>query len=307
MQTQTLERRFSNVSKAERFSLALALLVLSMLAFTGCKSKEEKMQEQAIETAKQQVMTTGQPQQVTSVDKKGNTIVSVVRPPAAGEKEPTVTTTVLPAGTAANSADPNAPAAVNGAAPAQPQEPVIQPLDVKIAEGTTLPIRINQTISVKTAMAGDRFSGTFAESLHDDNGKVIVPRGTPVSGVISAAKKRGHFKGHSYLSLRLTNMTLNGQNYELSTGRSTQTKKGKGKRTAALIGGGAGVGMLIGGIASGGVGLLAGGLAGGGAGTLLSGVTGNKDITIPAESIVRFKLTEPLSVVPPAAAPAPQQ
>lgn len=306
MHAHTQEHCFSTLSKVERLSLALVLF--SLLAFTGCKSKEEKMQEQAIETAKQQVMSTGQPQQVTSVDKKGNTVVSVVRPPAPGQKDPSVTTTVLPAGTAApNAADPNASTAANSATAPAPQEPVIQPLDVQIAEGTTLPIRINQTISVKTAMAGDRFSGSFAESLRDDNGRVIVPRGTPVSGVISAAHKRGHFKGSSILSLRLTNMTLNGQNYQLSTGRSTQTKKGKGKRTAAIIGGGAGVGMLIGGIASGGVGLLAGGLAGGGAGTLISGVTGNKDITIPAESIVRFKLTEPLSVVPPAAAPAPQQ
>ncbi|MBS1815366.1 MAG: hypothetical protein JSS87_10860 [Acidobacteria bacterium] len=295
-----MQHRFSSISLAERISFALALLVLAVLAVAGCKSKEEKMQEQAIETAKQQAVATGQPQQVTSVDKKGNTIVSVVRPPAQGQTEPVVTTTVTKT-TTTTTGDPNAPAANNNASAAapQPQEPVIQPLDVKIPEGTTLPIRINQTIRVKDAMAGDTFSGTFAEALHDDNGHVLVPRGTPVSGVISAAHKRGHFKGHSYLSLRLTNMTLDGQNYRLSTGRMTETKKGKGKRTAGWIGGASGVGMLIGGIASGGVGLLAGGLAGGGAGTLIAGATGNHDITIPAETVVRFRLTEPLSVVPP--------
>jgi len=56
--------------------------------------------------------------------------------------------------------------------------------------------------------------------------------------------------------------------------------------------------MLVGGIATGGVGLLVGGLVGGGGGTLLSGLTGNRDIEIPAESIVRFKLADNLVIRP---------
>jgi len=54
--------------------------------------------------------------------------------------------------------------------------------------------------------------------------------------------------------------------------------------------------MLVGGIASGGVGLVVGGLAGGGAGTAAAGLTGNRDIDIPAESIVDFTLTDNLVV-----------
>jgi hypothetical protein len=87
-------------------------------------------------------------------------------------------------------------------------------------------------------------------------------------------------------------MTLNGTKYPLRTADLVQHKKGKGKRSAAMIGGGAGLGMLIGGIASGGTGLLIGGLAGGGAGTAAAGLTGNRDLEIPAESVVRFKLAE---------------
>src|SRR6185312_3275588 len=100
------------------------------------------------------------------------------------------------------------------------------------------------------------------------------------------------------LELRLTALDLNGQRYPLRTHDLTETKKSKGKRSAAMIGGGAGLGMLIGGIASGGTGLLIGGLAGGGAGTAAAGLTGNKDLDIPAESIVHFKLSEDLIVQP---------
>jgi hypothetical protein len=65
-----------------------------------------------------------------------------------------------------------------------------------------------------------------------------------------------------------------------------------------MIGGGAGLGMLIGGVASGGTGLLIGGLAGAGAGTAGAGLTGNRDLVIPAESIVHFKLADDLVIEP---------
>jgi hypothetical protein len=77
-----------------------------------------------------------------------------------------------------------------------------------------------------------------------------------------------------------------------------RTKKGKGKRTAGFIGGGTGLGLLLGGIAGGGRGAAIGGLAGAGAGTIGAGATGNKDLVIPAESIVRFKLKDDLEIQP---------
>jgi hypothetical protein len=169
---------------------------------------------------------------------------------------------------------------------------------VNIAAGTNLTIRINQHISVKTSHAGDRFDGEVVDPVVGDNDHVVIPKGTPVGGVVVASHRRGHFKGSSILELRLTSLTLNGTRYRLDTGDLTQTKKGKGKRSAAIIGGGAGAGMLIGGVATGGVGLLVGGLVGGGGGTLLSAFTGNRDIEIPAESIVRFKLADNLVVQP---------
>src|SRR5271169_5640960 len=69
---------------------ALALVLLAGLA--GCASKQEK----ALEQAKKQALTTGQPQQVVSVDKDGLTTTTVVQPPAAGQKEPTLVTTTAP-------------------------------------------------------------------------------------------------------------------------------------------------------------------------------------------------------------------
>jgi hypothetical protein len=289
---------------------AIVAMTLAMVLLAGCKSKEDA----AIDTAKKQAAATGQAQQVVSTDKNGNVTTTTVQPPAPGQTAQTVTTTV----TRANGVAPNTPAVAPGA-PAEPvtagqvdssgqpvgppppapaEAPVVRPADVNIPAGTDLTIRINQHISVKTSHAGDRFDGEVVNPVAGDNGSVVISKGSPVSGVVVASHRRGHFKGSSILELRLTYLTLNGTRYRLDTNDLTQTKKGKGKRSAAFIGGGAGAGMLIGGVATGGVGLLVGGLAGAGGGTLLGGLTGNRDIEIPAESIVRFKLADNLVVQP---------
>jgi hypothetical protein len=285
---------------------AAMMLGLAMLA--GCKSKEDA----AVDKARQQATATGQAQQVVSTDKNGNVTTTTVQPPAPGQKTQAVTTTVTPAaGVAANTpatvpvatgqpVTAGQPDASGQPVPAPPAgaAPIVRPADVNIAAGTNLTIRINQHISVKTSRAGDRFDGEVVEPVVGDNDRVVIPRGSPVMGVVVASHRRGHFKGSSILELRLTYLTLNGTRYALDTRDLTQTKKGKGKRSAAFIGGGTGLGMLVGGVASGGVGLLVGGLVGAGGGTALGGLTGNRDIEIPAESIVRFKLADNLVVRP---------
>jgi len=171
-----------------------------------------------------------------------------------------------------------------------------QPVSVTIPAATVLTIRVDQRISVKTSRAGDTFTGEMVDPVMASDNSVLVPKGALVAGVVDVSHRRGHFKGRSLLELRLDSLTLNGTQYPLSTRDLAESKKGKGRRSAALIGGGAGLGMLVGGVASGGVGMLVGGLAGGGGGTALAGLTGNRDLDIPAESIVHFKLADDLVV-----------
>jgi hypothetical protein len=269
-------------------SLALAALLL------GCASKEEK----AIEQAKAQAAKTGQAQQVVTVDKTGTTTTTVVQPPAQGQTAEAMTTTTTPAAAGAPTPKPSGPT-VSAVPP--PPPPPVEPAKVSIPAGTELTIRVDQRITVKHGHAGEKFTGEVVNPVLASDGSTLVPKGAPVGGVVDKAKKRGHFKGASELELRLTSLTLNGTEYPLTTRDEVRRKKGKGKRSAGLIGGGAGLGMLVGGVATGGVGLLVGGLAGGGAGAVAAGTTGNRDIDIPAESIVKFTLADDLVVeVPPA-------
>ena len=307
------------------------------LSLVVCLASGCSKQQRAIDDAKKDVATTGQPQEVIYVDRAGNTTVTMVSAPAPGTTTPTLTQSVIPAGATAitglpdwsngqrppasnvarykapgvvvaadvpaepgAATDPSAPTYNPNGAGGQPSTtaPVFVPTNVTIPAGTTLSIRINQRIDVKHAAVGQRFTGELSQSVMRDD-TVVLPRGTEVQGVVDAAHRRGHFKGRSILELRLTSLVSNGKNYPIETADFVASKKGKGKRTAGWIGGTAGVGMLVGGLATGGVGLAVGGLAGGGLGTLIAGTTGNRDIVIPAESVVRFRLQDELTVQPP--------
>jgi hypothetical protein len=166
-----------------------------------------------------------------------------------------------------------------------------------LPRGTRLEVRLNQTIDVKHVTSGQLFTGSLAQPVVVGT-TVAVPSGAEATGEVLVAHKRGLFKGKSVMALTLTKLDVNGMEYHIDTSTLSRSKKGKGKRSAALIGGGAGMGMLIGGVATGGVGLLVGGLAGGGAGALGAAFTGNRDLTIPAESVVNFRLQDDLTLTP---------
>jgi hypothetical protein len=188
------------------------------------------------------------------------------------------------------------PTASNAPAPNTPPAPAPEP-SLTLPRGTRLQVRLNQTIDVKHVESGDRFTGTLAEPVVEGN-SVAVPAGSPATGEILVAHHRGMFKGRSVMALTLTRLEVNGTQYRIDTSNLSRSKKGKGRRSAAFIGGGAGMGMLIGGVATGGVGLLVGGLAGGGAGALGAAFTGNRDLSIPAESVVSFRLQNELTLLP---------
>ena len=278
---------FNSGSLVRTGRMTVMMLVLVAGILTGCESRQEK----ALDQARKQAATTGQAQQVVSVDKNGTTTTTVVQPPAAGQKSEAITTTTTPP-----AAGTPVPAPMEPTVSAVPLPPV--PVNVTIPAGTTLTIRIDQRISVKNSRAGERFSGEIVEPILAGDHNVLVPKGALVGGVVDVSHRRGHFKGRSLLELRLTSLTVNGTRYPLSTRDLAESKKGKGKRSTALIAGGTGLGMIVGGVATGGVGVAVGGLVGGGAGAAVAGLTGNRDIDIPAESVVRFKLSEDLVVQP---------
>ena len=192
----------------------------------------------------------------------------------------------------ANNASSPEPGAQAGAESKSKIPPLPKPV---IAAGTIVTVRLGQSVGSKISQPGQTFTATLVSPVQVD-GKEVIPSGASASGTVVDAKPLGRFKGGAVLQLKLTSISVNGTDQPVETSSLTRSAQGKGKRTAVMAGGGAGLGALIGGLAGGGKGAAIGMLAGGGAGTAGAAFTGNKDIVLPAESALSFKLEQPLEI-----------
>ncbi len=198
------------------------------------------------------------------------------------------------AATDANSSSSTPDSGASSNKPAVREAPP-RPKPIVVPAETVISVVLDEPVGSKISTPGQNFSATLREPVEVD-GKVAIPKGARATGIVKDAKPAGRFKGGASLELTLASIEVNGTNYDVHTTAPTETSKGKGKRTAAMVGGGAGGGALIGGLAGGGKGAIIGGLIGAAAGTGGAGLTGNRDIKLPAETPITFKLVDPLEI-----------
>jgi hypothetical protein len=156
-----------------------------------------------------------------------------------------------------------------------------------IPAGTKIPVVTDQSVSSKTAQAGQTIPGTVAQDV-TVGGKVVIPKGSAAKLTVSGVQASGRLSTPAKLYLRLRTVTVGGKTYTVATNSVGRTEKGKGKRDAGFIGGGAAGGAIIGALAGGGTGAAIGAGAGAGAGTVGAAATGKKDIEYPAETRLSF-------------------
>jgi hypothetical protein len=183
----------------------------------------------------------------------------------------------------------------DSSAPSNKSASLFGPKEITLLPGTAVTVRLSGAVGSKLSAKGDHFRAIVTQPVKV-NGKVVVPAGAEALGRVVEAVPQGRFKGAAELRLVLETVTLDKDSYDVQTSSVNRYQKGKGKRTAAMIGGGAGGGALIGGLAGGGKGALIGAALGAGAGTAGSAYTGEKEIILPAESALSFKLTEPVTI-----------
>jgi len=189
-----------------------------------------------------------------------------------------------------SSASPSTADSVNNAV-----KKILEPKPLVVPADTVISVVLDQSISTKTSKSGDKFTATV-ESPVEIDGKIAIPKGARAEGVVKDAKAAGRFKGGAALALELTSITVNGKDHDVQTSGAAMSSKGKGKRTATMVGGGAAGGAAIGAVAGGGKGAAIGALIGAAAGTGGAGLTGNRDITLTAETPLDFKLLQPVSI-----------
>jgi hypothetical protein len=168
---------------------------------------------------------------------------------------------------------------------------------VTIPEGTSLSVRLIDSIDSDQNKTGDKFRASLESSIFAD-GRVIVPKDADVDGEIVSLDSAGHFTGRSEISLALTRLSFNGKTYDIETDQYKKEGAARGKRTAETVGGGAAVGALLGGLTNGGKGAAIGAGIGAGAGTGVQAVTKGQQIRLPSETVLEFRLNAPVTVEP---------
>ncbi len=164
-----------------------------------------------------------------------------------------------------------------------------------VPAGTAISVVLDQTLASNQSRSGDEFDASVAAPVVID-GKMVIPKGARVRGRVIEARESGRLAHVAHLRLALRSVEVGGKTYELETSAISRTGSNHNKRNLELIGGGAGLGAIIGGVAGGGKGAAIGAVAGAGAGTATAAATGKKEIVIPAETHLNFKLTQPVTI-----------
>ncbi|HKE32562.1 MAG TPA: hypothetical protein VKD65_12615 [Candidatus Angelobacter sp.] len=166
---------------------------------------------------------------------------------------------------------------------------------IEVPVGTRILVRMVDSLDSSKQQAGYRFTASLETNLQVDD-TVVAPRGTTVHGRLANAEEAGRMSGGAELTLELTDIVIDGTSYPLYTSSFSIRSKGKGKKTAGRILGGAGLGSIIGGIAGGGAGAAIGAVSGAAVGTTVSAATKGKQVSVPSESLLEFRLAQPVKL-----------
>jgi hypothetical protein len=187
-----------------------------------------------------------------------------------------------------------APAPQNTYTPPPPPPP---PQKVTVPAGTVLQVRTVEGLSSETNHEGDQWHGTLNSDITVDD-QTVIPAGADVEGHVMEAHAATHYTGGASLILGVDKVAFNGKTYQIATDTWQRKADTRGKNTIEKTAGGAAVGAILGGIFGGGKGAAIGSVAGGGVGAGANTITKGQKVELRPETLVSFKLQNPISVMP---------
>jgi hypothetical protein len=182
-------------------------------------------------------------------------------------------------------------------APAPAPAPVAANGMVTVPAGQSILIRMVDGVDSSKNHVGDVFHASLETDLTVGD-TIVARKGTDVYGRLAEAAKSGNFSGRSELQLELTRLVIDGRDYPIVSSDYTLQGKGQGSSTAKKVGVGAAAGAIIGAIAGGGKGAAIGAGAGAATGGAVQVLTKGAQVKIPSETLLEFRLQQPVSVTP---------
>jgi hypothetical protein len=158
--------------------------------------------------------------------------------------------------------------------------------------GQEIDVRLQSSLSSETSQTEQRFEATTVVDLMQ-NGRVLIPGGSTVQGVVSSVKRPGRIDREGSLTLSFDRIRVRGREYAIRAMATQVFESGGIREEVGEIGAGAGVGGVIGGIIGGVKGAVLGAVIG--AGGVIAATEG-KDVHLPAGSIIRIRLDTPVDL-----------
>ncbi|MFZ0416594.1 MAG: BON domain-containing protein [Candidatus Sulfotelmatobacter sp.] len=177
-----------------------------------------------------------------------------------------------------------------------PPSAPVQPPRITIEQGTSLSVRLIDSIDTAKNQPGDTFHASLNMPLLVD-GAEAIPAGTDITGHIVDLKNASKFAGQSLVVLQLDSISSNGKSYSLQTDQYRKEGSSRSKSTAEKVGGGAILGGIIGAVAGGGKGAVIGTAAGAGVGGGAQAASKSQQIKLPSETVLNFTLQAPVTVI----------
>ncbi len=191
--------------------------------------------------------------------------------------------------------------------PSQPETqrstPTPQPRTVSmtVPTGTTIAIRMNETLSTEQNKAGDSFTARLERPIVDADGTVIVPAGATVRGRVTAVAPSGRVGQTAAMKLAFEAISFGGESYPLqATVQSAEVQQRTRTSTAESAGkvaAGAAAGAILGQV----LGkdkesTLKGAAIGAAAGTAIAMGTTDVDAVLPQGAEVVIRVDQPVIV-----------
>ena len=198
-------------SRIRRFSLAVAAVAFFTLA--GCSN-------QATDQATNQAPAPAKKAAAKPATSKPAPAKPVAAKPAAkpAAKQANTSKVVAAKGTTAK------PVTVSSKV-TQPATPAATL--VTVPKGTTISAKIDQALASNKNHTGDTFAAVLSSSIKVD-GKMVIPKGTHITGRVITAKKK-----NPELTVALASVNLNGKSYKLVTDPIDASGKSPAKTDAS--------------------------------------------------------------------------
>jgi hypothetical protein len=181
-------------------------------------------------------------------------------------------------------------------APAPPaQDPAAQYGEITIPAGQSILVRMIDGVDSSRNKVGDVFHASLETDLYINN-TFVARKGTDIYGRLANVQEAGKLSGSAELQLELMRIVIDGHDYPLVSSDYSLKGQGRGSDTAKKVGGGAVFGAIIGAIAGGGKGAAIGAGAGSAAGAGVQVFTRGKQVKVPSETLLEFRLEQPATV-----------